>query len=595
MAATPKYAAKTLRTLKNFSKGYTDMQARVREATSNDPWGPSGTQMNELAMATHNPQDFVEIMEILDKRLNDKGKNWRHVFKALTVLDYLLHVGSEDVVRYARDNIYIVKTLKEFQYIDDDGKDQGSNVRQKAKDITALLSDEARLREERRSRNAMRDRMSGRAPGDYDAQTPVYDRPGYGDDDRDLQRALEESKRTAQSENKNRNSEDEDLQKALELSRREEQDRLDNVKKYNEFSMTEGWEADNKPTNQYEQQNNNTDFFANDFGQTNNNNFDGFGLNNGFNAENAFLQQQPTGFNNPYLQLQQQQLQQQQLQQQQMMQQQMMQQQLQQQQQMAFLNSMNNPYQQQQMMPQITGQVTGAPAIGSNNPFSAFAQKPAMTGQPFSTNNNNGFNTSNGFDSGLNSGFNSNLNNGFSSGLNNGFNSGLGNGLGSNSNTNTNANNSSSLGELSFLQDSMTRGSSPPVSSQPAIAKTLKPNDEKYAHLAMALQGRDDSGVDTFGNVGALRFPAHHGMRVASQSTGVSNPFQGTRDGSLIDVGDSGSSLLRSNTNNPFQATNNGFLSSQATGFGSGNGNMFNQLSAGQTTSGGAYGSNSLF
>lgn len=25
--------------------------------------------------------NFVEIMEMLDKRLNDKGKNWRHVFK----------------------------------------------------------------------------------------------------------------------------------------------------------------------------------------------------------------------------------------------------------------------------------------------------------------------------------------------------------------------------------------------------------------------------------------------------------------------------------------------------------------------------------
>lgn len=25
--------------------------------------------------------DFVEIMEMMDKRMNDKGKNWRHVFK----------------------------------------------------------------------------------------------------------------------------------------------------------------------------------------------------------------------------------------------------------------------------------------------------------------------------------------------------------------------------------------------------------------------------------------------------------------------------------------------------------------------------------
>jgi hypothetical protein len=32
--------------------------------------------------------DFVEIMEVLDKRLNDKGKNWRHVFKVRTPLAY---------------------------------------------------------------------------------------------------------------------------------------------------------------------------------------------------------------------------------------------------------------------------------------------------------------------------------------------------------------------------------------------------------------------------------------------------------------------------------------------------------------------------
>lgn len=63
----------------------------------------------------------------MDKRLNDKGKNWRHVFKTLTLLDYLLHAGSENVVIYFRDNIYIVKTLKEFQYVDDYGKDQGAN------------------------------------------------------------------------------------------------------------------------------------------------------------------------------------------------------------------------------------------------------------------------------------------------------------------------------------------------------------------------------------------------------------------------------------------------------------------------------------
>ena len=43
-----------LRVAKNYTKGYSDVQAKVREATSNDPWGPSGTQMNEIAQMTYN-------------------------------------------------------------------------------------------------------------------------------------------------------------------------------------------------------------------------------------------------------------------------------------------------------------------------------------------------------------------------------------------------------------------------------------------------------------------------------------------------------------------------------------------------------------
>ena len=69
-------------------------------------------------------------MDMLDKRLNDKGKNWRHVLKALKVLDYCLHEGSELVVTWAKQNIYIIKTLREFQYSDEDGRDVGQNGKQ---------------------------------------------------------------------------------------------------------------------------------------------------------------------------------------------------------------------------------------------------------------------------------------------------------------------------------------------------------------------------------------------------------------------------------------------------------------------------------
>jgi epsin len=66
-------------------------------------------------------------MDMLDKRLNDKGKNWRHVLKSLKVLDYCLHEGSELVVTWARKNIYIIKTLREFMHVDDEGRDVGAS------------------------------------------------------------------------------------------------------------------------------------------------------------------------------------------------------------------------------------------------------------------------------------------------------------------------------------------------------------------------------------------------------------------------------------------------------------------------------------
>lgn len=48
-----------LRVTKNYTKGYSDTQAKVRAATSNDPWGPSGTQMNEIAQMTYNQLSFL--------------------------------------------------------------------------------------------------------------------------------------------------------------------------------------------------------------------------------------------------------------------------------------------------------------------------------------------------------------------------------------------------------------------------------------------------------------------------------------------------------------------------------------------------------
>lgn len=71
--------------------------------------------MSEIADMTHNAISFSEIMSMIWRRLNDHGKNWRHVYKSLVLLDYLIKCGSERVAQQCRENMYAIETLKDFQ------------------------------------------------------------------------------------------------------------------------------------------------------------------------------------------------------------------------------------------------------------------------------------------------------------------------------------------------------------------------------------------------------------------------------------------------------------------------------------------------
>uniref|UniRef100_A0A1A8FI57 Epsin 3 n=1 Tax=Nothobranchius korthausae TaxID=1143690 RepID=A0A1A8FI57_9TELE len=153
------------RQVKNIVHNYSEAEIKVREATSNDPWGPSSSLMSEIADLTFNVVAFAEVMGMVWKRLNDSGKNWRHVYKALTLLDYLLKTGSERVAQQCRENAFTIQTLRDFQYVDRDGRDQGSNVREKARQLVCLLRDEDRLRQERSQALKTKERMAGGGTG----------------------------------------------------------------------------------------------------------------------------------------------------------------------------------------------------------------------------------------------------------------------------------------------------------------------------------------------------------------------------------------------------------------------------------------------
>lgn len=209
-----------IRTIKNVASGFTETQILVRRATSNESTGPTLYEMEEISLLSHHSQpDFLQIIKILYRRLNDKGKNWRHVSKSLTVLDYLIKHGSVKCIHWLKENIYLIKTLTEFTYFDVQHIDQGSIIRIKSKRLVNLIKNDDELEYERKlSKSHLHDDIMNKNKSKNDLNNSLK---SY---DKDLQTAIYFSRITNEEEKRKQqeNENDSDIQLALKLSLEEE-------------------------------------------------------------------------------------------------------------------------------------------------------------------------------------------------------------------------------------------------------------------------------------------------------------------------------------------------------------------------------------
>ncbi|KAJ3006408.1 Epsin-3, clathrin recruitment and traffic between the Golgi and endosome [Thoreauomyces humboldtii] len=157
--------------VKNAVYNYTEFEIKVRSATNAEPWGASSTLMQEIAQGTNQYAHFNEIMDTIYARLAEKnsvtGSDWRHVYKALQLIDYLIKNGAERVIDSVREHSYELKSLSSFHHIDEKGKDQGINVRHRAKEIADLLKDTDRIKAERRKAKENRQKYTGVASNSF--------------------------------------------------------------------------------------------------------------------------------------------------------------------------------------------------------------------------------------------------------------------------------------------------------------------------------------------------------------------------------------------------------------------------------------------
>lgn len=151
-----------VRKVQNAVMNYTEMEAKVREATNNEPWGASSSLMQEIANGTHSYQLLSEIMPMIYKRFTEKAaEEWRQIYKSLQLLEFLIKNGSERVIDDARSHLSLLKMLRQFHFIDQNGKDQGVNVRNRSKELAELLGDVERIRAERKKARSNRNKFGG--------------------------------------------------------------------------------------------------------------------------------------------------------------------------------------------------------------------------------------------------------------------------------------------------------------------------------------------------------------------------------------------------------------------------------------------------
>ena len=174
----------------NVVMNYSSIEVKVKEATNDDPWGPSGTQMRELAKYTYSREGFSHVMGMLWYRiLEGDPSNWRPIYKSLVLLSYLLHYGSVDVVNNTRDHCRHLRSLQRYTCFDENNKDEGIHVRNKAREVLNFTEDTERLREERKKAQASRNKFIGisnedakflkRRPCDASSSLQKYDKPLY--------------------------------------------------------------------------------------------------------------------------------------------------------------------------------------------------------------------------------------------------------------------------------------------------------------------------------------------------------------------------------------------------------------------------------
>ena len=131
----------------------------VDDATNDDPWGPTGAQMDEITRVFHSGSG--DIMEELELRIKNRSASWRRCYKTLLVLDHLARNVHENCLPDICRLIPLFRNVATTFHCNQGGQDHGLSVRERSRKLADLLSDPIMLKDERAKSEAVRKKVQG--------------------------------------------------------------------------------------------------------------------------------------------------------------------------------------------------------------------------------------------------------------------------------------------------------------------------------------------------------------------------------------------------------------------------------------------------
>mmetsp|Transcript_8871 Transcript_8871/g.13168 ORF Transcript_8871/g.13168 Transcript_8871/m.13168 type:complete len:530 (-) Transcript_8871:55-1644(-) len=154
----------TFKAVKNTVMQIGPIEAKVREATSQQTAGTNNRLKQEIAQWSFDYENCRIILETIRRRMGETGKQYRHVQKSLQLLEHLLLNGSDLVLDVAKssDWKFQIRSLKSYQAYDEEShKEVGKPTRDAAIRVLRLVKDAKHLKAERKKAKDLARRMEG--------------------------------------------------------------------------------------------------------------------------------------------------------------------------------------------------------------------------------------------------------------------------------------------------------------------------------------------------------------------------------------------------------------------------------------------------